>query len=1428
MIRRFSTPAASLVAALLFALASHVHARTEVPLLQQWAPPAPRTDEDLLQRREIPSRGPMNAAGRDTVYFGYYQMINGEAYAVPGETWTFDHGAPDPMEGWRAETRLPSEPFFRHITAASWAGHGNAVLAPIIAGTGSAWLGVMEDWADSHCWARGLGYGNNWFQQLTSPSYSLTAMPALLMIDWRYYLKSESNFDFLRARLLFEDNTTLELGEFTGTIGNPAADSTANGNVVLPNWEFSGHTSCQLVFEFTSDGSWSDEDGKYDSAYGACTLDNVSITPYPVGQSEFWGFDSGLSGWTASSRQETPTYSGITPVSTAQIPPNAACGCNIAGNVLEMYNTLQDPHPESHWEAALGPIVDRAAFAPGTTSVQLRWDMYGLMPQAAGVFYRAVYQEYPYLCADGQPHWSPIRGVNGGQWYHIGSEPSCFTSTTNPLPATAEKYRFGFELYSGCSEFGIPDCHPEQRNVSPVFDNVRVFCTDAQVGPPLQMALGGLFTDAFPADGTASATSTAHADAVWDVHRDDPTPDLLGDSLVISGPLPSSSTKWEARMWWRIPREGPGQSSASAYAQWKTTVSDGRNIVGMHAPFTFGEMDSVQAGTLVAKNRFISEFKETDDDFVGEGLDHNEMIWDDVLTPGTQVQYFITSNYTCSPAQVYFLPDTIGGNFYDFDILPTYRSVAGANVYPGILLISVDPNEKYTIERALNRTLTGVDLPLPNPAPWDVYDFRDANSSWNGRLARSNGGNSGITLPQLQAYRGVILAQGVYGAGTLVDEDVQLLAQWPLNPPCGSTMPPQGMILEGDNAAAAVGSVPSGPGFQSQFFNVLPWCEPIAQCEQEPASCMNLLSSGFGPTLPGAVSVFGNACPYYYSFDELGYLNGASVCSYYDAPNAGTIGAQVFAERPNTPSPSWRFRGVENSMSYDHLYDGSGCPSVLSAYAIATGATRSLSASLNWIFDSNIPALISPPCSAPPSSASISGRIFQDVNGDCIWSAGEPSLAGWVVVLQPNAAVTVTGVDGTYQFGGLAAGTYTVRMVPAPDWVSECNDLTRTATVGAGEGVTGVNFAEQPVPGVVDVRIVGAAGIAKPGFATSYTLDYSTPGTAPVPSSTVTLVLPTGVTYVASPGGNYNSANRTVTWTLGQLAVGAHGTLQVTGLLDTNLTAGSQLVSQAHITPFPDAHPSNNDVTITQTVVNSFDPNDKLVSPTGAIPASQVLSYEVRFQNLGTASATNISITDVLDTDLDLATLELGPTRHPAVTTLSGRTITWTFTGIELPPASQDEAGSHGYVTFQARPLAGLPAGTQITNQASIVFDFNPPVLTNVVTNTLLSTTAIDEPVLPKEFALDRIAPNPAQGGATSIRLALPRPGDAQVIVYDVAGRRVRTVLDGPVTAGWLDVPWDGRRDDGARTSAGIYFVRAQLAAGKSRVEKTARLVWLK
>jgi len=84
-----------------------------------------------------------------------------------------------------------------------------------------------------------------------------------------------------------------------------------------------------------------------------------------------------------------------------------------------------------------------------------------------------------------------------------------------------------------------------------------------------------------------------------------------------------------------------------------------------------------------------------------------------------------------------------------------------------------------------------------------------------------------------------------------------------------------------------------------------------------------------------------------------------------------------------------------------------------------------------------------------------------------------------------------------------------------------------------------------------------------------------------------------------------------------------------------------------------------------------------------------------------------------------------------------------------------------------------------------------------------------DEVVSGKRPGLMQNQPNPFNP-KTTVTYALPADGHAKLGVYNVAGRLVATLFDGPRTAGEHIAVWDGRTDDGEEAASGVYFCRLE------------------
>ncbi len=98
----------------------------------------------------------------------------------------------------------------------------------------------------------------------------------------------------------------------------------------------------------------------------------------------------------------------------------------------------------------------------------------------------------------------------------------------------------------------------------------------------------------------------------------------------------------------------------------------------------------------------------------------------------------------------------------------------------------------------------------------------------------------------------------------------------------------------------------------------------------------------------------------------------------------------------------------------------------------------------------------------------------------------------------------------------------------------------------------------------------------------------------------------------------------------------------------------------------------------------------------------------------------------------------------------------------------------------------------------------------------------VDVPLAPTAFTLATPRPNPSRIGRTTFSFALPQAVTARLALYDVRGRLVRTLIDGPRPAGPSSADWDGRDDAGRTVAHGLYFAHLQ-AAGLG--ERTTRVV---
>ena len=75
----------------------------------------------------------------------------------------------------------------------------------------------------------------------------------------------------------------------------------------------------------------------------------------------------------------------------------------------------------------------------------------------------------------------------------------------------------------------------------------------------------------------------------------------------------------------------------------------------------------------------------------------------------------------------------------------------------------------------------------------------------------------------------------------------------------------------------------------------------------------------------------------------------------------------------------------------------------------------------------------------------------------------------------------------------------------------------------------------------------------------------------------------------------------------------------------------------------------------------------------------------------------------------------------------------------------------------------------------------------------------------PVEFQLKQNYPNPFNP-TTNINFRLDRKADVELIIYDLTGKKIKTLVRGSKETGAYEVSWDGRNEKGIPVSSGIYI----------------------
>jgi hypothetical protein len=459
----------------------------------------------------------------------------------------------------------------------------------------------------------------------------------------------------------------------------------------------------------------------------------------------------------------------------------------------------------------------------------------------------------------------------------------------------------------------------------------------------------------------------------------------------------------------------------------------------------------------------------------------------------------------------------------------------------------------------------------------------------------------------------------------------------------------------------------------------------------------------------------------------------------------------------------------------------------------------------------------------------ISGFIIEDKNNNCLADVNEPGITNKALLYTPSGTLLYTNSNGYFQLDGVPYGTHT--LVKQNNLIGYNNNCTSSQTFSttATSPNYSINFFDTAIQFTdYSLSSFGNCLSWNTGFipATSKINLHTTNGS--FGTSAFIYVKIDSINYFSnSTPAPTNASNDTLYYLISNSntlnSIDLNYNIPPTVSLGTTFNVKSGIISYIGT----DTIGYNNQTINTYTVCNSYDPNDKAVSPAGLgaggyiTKAENQLSYLVNFQNTGNATAVNVIIVDTLDTHLNEASLIVTNASHNYVLeVINGNIIKFKFLNIMLPDSGADYAGSNGFISFRLLLKASNNIGDVINNTAYIYFDNNPPIITNTTINTLYETLVLNGANTIRNTACN----TPCGNGSVTI---IPQ-GGIPPLQYTISPNCSTTSINGNVISNLSNGVYTITADDisGVNLSTTILILKPEPIIPNLTVTQAASGVW--
>ncbi len=363
------------------------------------------------------------------------------------------------------------------------------------------------------------------------------------------------------------------------------------------------------------------------------------------------------------------------------------------------------------------------------------------------------------------------------------------------------------------------------------------------------------------------------------------------------------------------------------------------------------------------------------------------------------------------------------------------------------------------------------------------------------------------------------------------------------------------------------------------------------------------------------------------------------------------------------------------------------------------------------------------------NSNEINGKLFYDLNTNGTYDTGDLPCSNKMVNFESGQA-TFTNIDGDYTLLLNDSGTYVVN---APEITYHtANPSSQSAYFDAQNSQIddGNDFSFTQIAGNQDLRvnIYPITGIVK-GFMAQYVISYENFGTETVNNASLVFNFPTELSSFLSASVIPDISSDSIVWNITAIEPYTSQNIYVQLQISPFSNTGTPYIASSYINPIiGDVNPANNAAIDENVIVAACDPNDIKVDVdtlTNFEVLDQIyLTYNVRFQNTGTAPAVNILILDTLPSLVDPSTFEFISATHNVELRYiaSDGAFEFYFPDIMLADSTSNEPESHGGIVFKILLRDNAQIGDVIGNKVDIYFDFEPAVTTNTA-----ETVIVDE-----------------------------------------------------------------------------------------------------